>query len=159
MYKAIEDLIIENARLIYKNFSGKEGKYNRAGDRNFGVVIEDPEQASALSADGWNVRIIPAREEGDLPLHYIPVSISFDNIPPAVYMVTNKRMTVVDDNSIGTFDFAEMRNVDLVLRPYNWDVSGRTGVKAYVKTMYVTINEDAFARKYDEYRSREEYQE
>ena len=34
-------LVIDNARLIFKNFSGKGDNYNREGDRNFAVIIDD----------------------------------------------------------------------------------------------------------------------
>lgn len=62
-----ENLVIENARLLFRNFSGRESKYNRAGQRNFCVYIEDAADAQKLIDDGWNVRVRPPREDGEEP--------------------------------------------------------------------------------------------
>lgn len=147
----IPNISIENANIFYKNFAGAPTKFNpRAGSRSFCVYIDDPDTVEQMLQDGWNLKTRDPRDEGDPVRHYLQVAVSFDGpFPPKVVMVTRRKQTPLDAESVEALDYAEIVNVDLSIRPYEWEVNGKTGVKAYLKTMYVTVEEDEFAAKYD----------
>lgn len=142
--------MVEDATIIFRNFSGKEGQYNREGDRNFAVIL-DPQLAEEMVADGWNVRQLDPREEGEPPTPYIQVSVSFKNRPPRVVLLTSTGRTSLDESSVEVLDWADVKNVDLIARGYEWSVNGKTGVKAYLQSLFITIEEDALERKYAQY--------
>ena len=137
----------EDAEIIFRNFEGKEGPFNRAGDRNFAVVL-DQETADTLLADGWNVKSTNPREEGDEPTLYIQVSVRYDVMPPNVFMITSAGRVRLDEETIAMLDWANIEKVDLIIRAYNWVIGEKSGVKAYLKSMYVTIEEDELEKKY-----------
>lgn len=149
MEKITQNIVIENARILFRNFEGRGDRFNREGNRNFNVVIPSIEMAEELLSDGWNVKFLQPRDEGDESTPIMEVGVSFKVAPPKIFMVTRHNKTLMDEKTIESLDYAEIANVDLVIRPYNWEVNGKCGVKAYVKTMYVTIEEDEFADKYD----------
>jgi hypothetical protein len=144
----VDDLVtIRNARIVFRNFSGKEGKYNREGDRSFCVLL-DPEVASEMERIGWNVKALRAREEGDPDQPYIMVSVSFKGRPPRIVLITHKNRTDIEEEDVEILDWVDIKQCDLVFRPYNWTVRDASGVKAYLKTMFITINEDELEIEY-----------
>lgn len=138
---------IEDARIIFRNFAGKEGQYNREGDRNFCAVL-DVDVAKEMEADGWNIRWLEARDEGDEDTPYIQVAVNFDNRPPRVVMLTTTTRTQLDEASVEVLDWSDIQTVDFIARGYDWNVNGKTGTKAYLQSLFVTILEDELERKY-----------
>lgn len=142
-----DNIAIENAKIGFRNFSGKEGRFNPSGRRNFCVFLDDM-AANKLSSDGWNIRWLEPRDAEDKKQPYLQVAVSYENMPPKIVMITSKNKTVLTAETVGLLDWAEIQEVDLIIRPYNWELSGKTGVKAYVKAMYITLVEDEFEAKY-----------
>lgn len=138
---------VEDARLIFRNFSGKEGQFNREGDRNFAVILDDV-TAKQMLEDGWNVRYLASREEGEEDTPYITVAVNFKNKPPRIVMITSTARTQLNEDSVSVLDWADIRTCDLIARAYEWAVNGKTGIKAYLQTMFITIEEDELERKY-----------
>lgn len=139
--------MVEDARIIFRNFSGREGPYNREGDRNFAVIL-DQDVAKQMIDDGWNVKHLDAREEGDEDTPYIQVAVNFKNRPPRVVLLTSTTRTQLDENTVDVLDWAEIQTADLIARGYEWSVNGKAGTKAYLQSLFVTIEEDALERKY-----------
>lgn len=138
---------IEGARIGFRNFSGEEGRFNPKGRRNFCVFLEE-DIAKDMKKEGWNVKWLEPREEEDDPQAYLQVKVVFGKIPPKIVLVTGRGKTRLDEDTVNILDWAEIQNVDLIIRPYNWEVNGDAGVSAYIKTMYVTLREDEFESKY-----------
>ena len=141
-------LQIDDAKIIFRNFEGRGDKYNREGDRNFSLLIEDPDTADALAENGWNVKIKPGRDEDEGPFMRLPVKVKFTDYGPNVYLVTGDRRNELDEESIGCLDNIDIESVDLDIRPYDWDVNGRTGRTAYLQSMQVVQRIDRFAARY-----------
>ena len=138
-------LQIDDARIIYRNFSGEGSKFNREGDRNFSLIIPDQELADKLVAQGWNVKIREPREEGDEPFIHLPVKVKFNDRGPNVYLQSGGRRVKLDEESISCLDNVDIVNVDMDIRPYDWEVNGKTGRTAYLHSMCVTQEVDRFA--------------
>lgn len=137
-----ENVIINNVTMgrgPYRNFSGVKTEYNKAGNRVFSIFLPE-ETARILQEEGWHVKSKPARQEGQNDRWQMDIAVAFDRYPPTIQVVTSDGETsYLNEESVGILDSADIENVDLELRPYNWEVNGKTGVKAYLRSMKVTL--------------------
>ena len=140
-------LQIDDARIVYRNFSGTGSKFNREGDRNFAVVIPDQDIADELVNRGWNVKIKPPRDEDDTPFMFLPVKIKFNERGPKVYLQSGDKMVELDEESIDCLDDVDILSVDLDIRPYDWEVNGKQGRTAYLQSIHVVQEIDRFAAR------------
>lgn len=142
---------IEDAKLIFKNFEGREGLYNAKGQRSVCVVL-DPDTAARMAEDGWNIKATKVREDGDEPELYLPVQVSYKNYPPNIFQINSKgKRTRITEDMVETMDWISMKSVDIVVNGSDWTMpSGDSGRKAYLKTMFVILDEDDLERKYAE---------
>lgn len=144
----IPDVVVEDARIMFKNFAGNATNYNPEGQRNFCVQL-DPELATKMIAEGWNVKYLKPRDEYEAPQAYIKVKVVFGKIPPKVVMINpNGIHTTMTEDTVGSFDYAKFTKIDLIFRPYIWESRGQKGVTAYLKTMYATLDVDPLESKY-----------
>lgn len=140
-------LQVNDTRIIYRNFRGEGSKFNREGDRNFAMIIPTQDLADELISRGWNVKIKDPREEGEEPFMYLPIKVKFNDRGPQIYLVTGDRTNRLDEVVVSMLDDIDIRSVDLDIRPYDWEVNGKTGRTAYLQAMEVTQEIDRFAAR------------
>ena len=143
-------LEIEDARIIYRNFTGAGSKFNREGDRNFAVIIPNDDIKDELVEAGWTVKIKPPREDYEDPFMFLPVKIKFNNRGPAAYVQSGSGVTRLNEDTIDMLDEIDIASVDMDLRPYDWEVNGKTGRTAYLQAISVTQNVDRFGARFAE---------
>jgi hypothetical protein len=145
-----KNLILEDITIAFRNFAGKEDVYNREGDRNFAILL-DEDRAAQMEADGWNIKRLKARDDEEFGQPYIQVAVSYKNRPPKIVVITSKGMRPYTEDMVEMLDWVDIETADVTLNPYEWAVNGKSGVKAYVQSLYIKIEEDYLQLKWETY--------
>lgn len=145
------DLMIEDAKILFTNFAGSPTRYNsEGGKREFSValplnLVED------LEKDGWNVKYRKnADGEFDPERPYLGVKVSYKFRAPAIWLITGGRKQLMSEDTVGTLDNITIKTADMVIHPSVYDIRGQQGISAYVKELYVVMDDESasFASKY-----------
>lgn len=145
-------LMIEDAELLpgsFKNFSGREGQYNREGDRSFTLRLNEP-LALQLIQDGWNVKRLKDRETGEPNMgdYTLNVAVGYKFRTPLLVLISSKGRVNLSEQECDILDYVDIKKADVIIRPYHWRAQGKNGIKAYVKSLFITLQEDYLELKY-----------
>ena len=135
----IEDAYIPNG--TWRNFSGVVTEMNKTGERKFNIFL--PEGLASLMEDiGWHVKHKDPRREGDDVLNFIEVTVSWKKNPPVITLISyDGTRTNLTEANVSILDSTDIETATVELNPYNWDVNGKTGVRAYLKELIVEAKE------------------
>ena len=153
--KTGDTINFEGVSIMYPNFNGDPTPYNpNGGKRTFSIRINDLQTGQDLMDAGWNVKSVLNHDEGDeIAFFTLPVEVKYNEnyrrLNPTVYQVTSHNKVKLDQDTVGILDNVDIREADLIVRAYEWEVGDRSGIKAYLQTGYFVIEEDQFARKYE----------
>lgn len=176
------NLNVENAAMIYKNFTGKPTFVNpQGGKRTFSLAL-GRDIAEKLNDMGWNVKVKEVRdqlEEGektrtvnfgdyvtsyqtefDHALIYTEIVVNEDSeYPPKIFKVSEfngeKTMALIPPEQWFRLDESELVNVDIVIHPYQHgrSIANPNAKKGYLKSMYaMAVPVSDFGGKYADYR-------
>lgn len=152
-------LTIRGAELLpgrFRNFSGRTTDF-ASNKREFSVKLE-PDLAMAMLQDGWPVKQLKEREPGTPGDYFITAQVKYRSRkgeplkPPRVVLITSLGRLELTEQEVEVIDFADIKHVDLILRPYHYDMTksgGSEGINAYLKSIFVTLNEDELDQEYN----------
>lgn len=146
-----DPILIQDARIVFRNFSGKPGQFNAPGQRNFNLII--PEDTVGYFEDlGFNVKRFKPRdgeEQGDA---HVKVNVNLNsNRPPKLNIINSRGRTTLTEDMIDMLDWADFAKVDILINPYRreWP-DGRVTVTPYLQTFFGTIREDELELMYSD---------
>lgn len=154
-------LQIDNARILWPNFAGAEKGYDREGDRNFTLVFDNEALVDELIADGWNIKKRASDDPDEPPFMTMKVKLSYKEradgsvFGPKAYLWTNGIRNELDQDSIACLDHIDRGEINMDIRPHDWEYHGKTGRTARLNVIEVFQNVDRFQERYANMRSEE----
>lgn len=147
-FNRIEEEFIEDARIVWANFTGRPTKSNPNGGVIAFDVILDEETAARLKDIGWNVRWYENEQKPDASFWHLNIKIGFNYNPPQIHRICGDYCYELNEKTIGQLAKDQIQTMDITFTPYIYDVNGKTGVKAYLSEMAVVVRESPIAKKY-----------
>lgn len=155
----MNNLMFKNCNILFKNFGGKPTKFTPAGQRSFCIAL-DAETAEDLIDQGWNVKELPPRDGYSEPLRYLKVKVNYGKVKdPVIRIKVGKTVMDLGPDEVYELDSAQLTDIIIKVRPYQWELGGKSGVAAYLDKFGATQVLDEFDSYYAKYEEDEESEE
>lgn len=149
---------LEGVKIMYPNFSGLANQYNAEGNRVFNVLVSE-EQKNILEEQGFNVRTKDPYDPEDEPTYMLKVKVSYMFRKPRIVLITSRGRTDLPEDTINILDWIDIEKADIWITPSVWNkkdnpkfdnkvVASIDRSSAYLRSAYITQEEDKFDRKY-----------
>lgn len=146
---AEKKIVLEDVVVVYKNFSGAPTPFNKkGGERDF--VIDVPDNVvPELESYGFRIRKKPETEDYAAQ-NLLKIKVNMEsNWPPTIWLIKPNGKIQLDETTIQMLDLMNIVHADIVINPYEWNVGEDTGTSAYLREMYVEL-QDGLAMRYAE---------
>ena len=142
-------LVIEDAVLYRSNFSGTEQRdintgrvLNGEGNKNFCIELPD-EEAEKLADEGWNIKIRAPREEGEKPIYYLKVNVSYRFYEPDIRTYVNGVETFIHEDTVHLIDDMDIISMDVIINP-----ASEEGRNPFLYELRLVVSPRPFDAKY-----------
>lgn len=154
----LQRIPLENVKILFPNFSGLANQYNAEGNRVFNVQVTE-EQKNLLEEQGFNIRTKEPFDPEDEPTYTLKVKVSYSYRQPRIVLITSRGRTDLPEDTIQILDWIDIKNADIWITPSVWNkkdnprydphvVANIDRSTAYLRSAYITQEEDEFDRKY-----------
>lgn len=143
----MEKLTIKHCSIMWRNFEGRKTEYKPEGYRTFHVKLDEV-TAVQLAEEGWSITHRPGNEKYPEDSYSMKVVVSYEKFAPTIWMITGDRKIPLMEETVRQLDYADLEDISLVVSPSVWKSGTRTGVTAYLNTLYAVVKEDELASEY-----------
>lgn len=138
MAKKFENILIEDAQIIFRDFKGESGNYP-----TFAVRIPD-EYAKELMEIGWPVKQYIPKDEDAEPFYLMNVKVRYHTssgddfcAPEGIILNINGKKTRIHENTLSTLQTLTIKYADVEIEWYPWKYQNRSGDGAQLEALYI----------------------
>ena len=138
----------------FRNFSGEERGKNAAGKRNFCIKIDD-DLAEKMKEDGFHIKILQPREEGDEACYFLKINIKPESkYPPEIYLLKEKEGSEKYLVNVPLDNIRSQRRLDgkkikyAEIRFHGWEYDPNEDLTADLDELILEVEDTSLASAY-----------